>query len=142
MRVAIMGLLLALVALVAVPPSAAVAAKNQKTAFTIKIQGAWKYGQDTDTYPIDWKYDFRASGAISDSGTWWGAGDELLLLGGKAAYRVVLTPDPGGSFWTFDLYDDATGELLGTGTVTDRHYEFRGRWSYEVWDLAGTLIEA
>ena len=142
MRIAILGPLLALVALVVVPPSAAVAAKNQKTAFTIEIQGAWKYGQDTDTYPVVWKYDFHAGGAIADLGTWWGAGDELLLLGSNATYLVVLTPDPEGSFWTFELYDDATGELLGTGTVTDRYYEVRGRWSYEVWDLAGTLIGA
>ena len=137
MRLAIKSLAIALLALLAAAPTSAVAAKKQKTAFSIVIEGSYRIEQ-FPTNPVGFYYDFRASGAIKDSGPVGGSGYRFDLLGEHATYVVFFTIT--GTFEIWRPTDDAwPGDLLGSGTF-ERAGGRTGQWVRDRWQLDGTLV--
>lgn len=130
-------LAIAALALLAASPTSALAAPQQKTAFSILIKGVGRYDP---VNPVSYDYEFKAWGAISDSGT-LGAGTNSYstLLGKKATYVVFFDWQES----TFQIWQPTAtawpGELLGTGTFT-RESTFGGWWVRDRLELEGTLV--
>jgi len=133
--------LLAIAALVllAASPTSALAAKQQKTAFHILIKGV---GQYDPVNPAYYDYEFKAWGAISDSGTLGAGGNSYSTLLGKETTYVVFFDWQEGTFQIWQP-TDATwpGDLLGTGTFT-RESTSNGGWVRDRLELDGALIGA
>jgi hypothetical protein len=148
MRLAFKPLAIALLALLVAAPTSAVAAKQQKTAFSIVIRAVARLEQ-FPTLPPSFEVDFRASGAIKDSGLVGGGRDGegrnyTLLLGKHATYVVFITDwDPEmGTFEIWQPTDGAwPGQFLGSGTATFEE-TIKGWWIRYRWQLDGTLVSS
>jgi hypothetical protein len=141
MRLAFKPLAIALLALLVAAPTSAVAAKQSETAFSIVINVVARLEQ-FPTDPPSYEIDFRASGALKDSGLAAGGRDGegpyyTLLLGKHATYVVFFTGAD-----TFEIWQPADeawpGQLLGAGTFTFKS-TIKGWWIRERYWLDGTL---
>lgn len=134
-------LVIPLLALLAAAPPAASAARQEKTAFSILVEGVARLEQ-FPTLPPEFHYDFRASGALKDSGPVSGNTEGLELLGKRGTYALIVTSWTAEAI-TFELYQSSgeawPGTLLGSGTGT---YERKvtGWWLRDSLELDGILV--
>lgn len=132
-------LALAALALLAATPTSALAAPQPKTAFRIVVEGTARLEQ-FPTLPPAYEWDFRAWGAIKDSGTLGATGTNWVELWGQHATYVALFD---GETSTFTLWQPNggtwPGTLLGSGTYTGEQ-TINGWTIRQRWELEGSLV--